>query len=224
MLVFYGLFLKAGAKQAVAAGAGGATITVNGRGEVRAAPDCGQVRVGVATQSASAREAQLANDRAVEAVIAAVKAQGVTKENIQTSEYGIWPEYNEKGQLWRYRINHNLTVEVKAIQKLGAVLDAAVAAGANQSCSISFDRSDREVLEREALKKAVADARQRAEALAGAAGKSITRVVSIAEGAAQQEPPVYRSMAQLEGAGSVPVEPGELAVSAAVEVTFETSS
>jgi hypothetical protein len=220
-LGFYGLLLKEDARQAVAAGSGGATITVNGQGEVRAAPDCGQVRVGVATQSASAREAQLANDRAVEAVIAAVKAQGVAKENIQTSEYSIWPEYNEKGQLWKYRVNHNLTVEVKAIEKLGAVLDAAVAAGANQACSISFDRSDRDVLEREAMKKAVADARQRAETLAGAAGKSITRVVSITEGTAQSEPLAYRAM-KLEGAGSVPVEPGELAVSAAVQVTFET--
>lgn len=222
LLAFYGLFLKEGARQALAAaGSGAAAITVNGRGEVRAAPDYGRVRVGVATQSTSAREAQLANDRTVEAVIAAMKAQGIAKENIQTGEYSIWPEYNEKGHLWRHRVNHTFTIEVKSIQKLGVVLDAAVAAGANQSCSISFDRSDRDVLEREALKKAMADARQRAESLAGAAGKSIARVVSVTEASAQSEPPVYRAM-KLEGAGSVPVEPGELTVSATVLVTFET--
>lgn len=209
--------------QAVAA-AGTATVTVSGSGEVSAAPDSACVTLGCTNQAVKARDAQSANDRAIEKVIAALKAQGIPKEKIQTRQYDIWPEQNEKGQIVRYRVTHTLSVEVKNIDKLGAVLDAAIEAGANNSGGISFERSDGLVLEREALKKAVADARQRAEALAGAAGKSVVRVVSIRESGTQPEPPVpyMRAMKVMDGAGeSVPVEPGQLKITAAVEVEFE---
>ncbi|MEW6182960.1 MAG: SIMPL domain-containing protein [Bacillota bacterium] len=207
-----------------AAATGTATVTVGGSGEVSAAPDSASISLGCTNQAAGAREAQTANDRAVEKVIEALKAQGIPKEKIQTRQYDIWPEQNEKSQIIRYRVTHTLSVEVKNIDKVGAVLDAAIRAGANNSGGISFERSDALVLEREALKKAVADARQRAEALAGAAGKSVVRVVSIREVGTQQPPvPYMRSaMKVMDGAAeSVPVEPGQLKITTAVEVEFE---
>ncbi|MCL6561366.1 MAG: SIMPL domain-containing protein [Firmicutes bacterium] len=218
------LVFNQGLTRAAAAPPGNATITVTGRGEVTAVPDSGRVSVGVTNQAVSARQAQLANDRMANAVVAAIKAQGIPKEKIRTSEYSIWPEQNEKGQIVRYRVSHSFAVEVSPLEKLGAVLDAAVEAGANHSCGISFERSDSAVLEREALKRAVADARERAGALAGAAGKSIVRVVSISDATTQPEPPLYRpAMKLVETAGSVPVEPGELTIEAAVQVVFEVN-
>jgi len=213
-----------GTGQAVAAAQGPATVTVSGRGEVRVPPDSARVNLGVVTWAKSAREAQAANNRTVSAVVAALKAQGIPREGIQTSEFNIWPQTDEKGKsVTGYQVNHILTVQVGDVDKLGAVLDAAVAAGANHSYGISFEKADRAALEREALKKAVAEAQARAEVLAGAAGKKIVRVLSVKEAGTQPDIPIYRKMAFEVGGQGVPVEPGQLTVSAAVEVVFEIS-
>ncbi|MEW6447083.1 MAG: SIMPL domain-containing protein [Bacillota bacterium] len=200
------------------------TVTVIGQGEVKVSPDSARVNIGVTTQAKSAKEAQSQNNRKANAVIAAIKDQGVPKEDIQTVEYGIWPQHDEKGRsITGYQVNHTLSVRVSGMEKVGAVIDAAVAAGANQSHGISFEREDRATLEREALKRAVADARERADAIAAAAGKKVIRVVSIKAGGAGDFPPVpvYGKRALEAGGAGVPVEPGQLTVTASVEVVFE---
>jgi uncharacterized protein YggE len=214
--------LAAPAQQAVAVAAAPGTVTVTGLGEVRVPPDSARMNLGVVTEAKTAREAQTANNRSVNAVIAALRAQGIPKENIQTSEFRIWPQTDEKGRnIVSYHVTHTLAVKVDGVDKVGAVLDAAVSAGANHSYGISFERGDQAALEREALRKALAEARARAEALAAAAGKKIVRVVSVREADTQPDLPAYKKLAAEAGAGGVPVEPGELTVTAAVEVVFE---
>lgn len=211
-----------GTGQAGAAAQEPSTVTVRGQGEVKASPDSARINIGVITQAKSAKEAQSQNNRIAKAVIAAIKDQGIPKENIQTREYGVWPQHdNNERSITGYRVNHTLSVRGVTMEKIGAVIDAAIAAGANRIYGISFEKEDRAISEREALMKAVADARERATALAEAAGKKVLRVVSINEAGAQPYLPGYRKMLVEAGGAGAPVEPGQLIVTASVEVVFE---
>lgn len=221
---FYGITAFLGQTDAgkAAAAQESSTVTVSGHGEVKASPDSAQVNIGVITQARSAKEAQSQNNRTANAVIAAIKEQGIPKDDIQTTELSLWPQHDEKGRsITGYQVKHTLSVRVAGMEKVGAVIDAAVAAGANHTYGITFEKDDPADLEQEALKQAVADARERADALAQAAGKKIVRVVSIKEAGTQDFPPEYKRMAYEVGGAGVPVEPGQLSVTASVEVVFE---
>ncbi|MEW6572559.1 MAG: SIMPL domain-containing protein [Bacillota bacterium] len=221
---FYGMtaFSQQSVNAQAAAAQEDSTVTVWGQGEVKASPDSAQVNIGVITQAKSAKDAQSQNNRISNGVIAAVKDQGIPKEDIQTREFCIWPQHDEKGRnITGYQVNHTLSIRVVGTDKVGPVIDTAVAAGANHIYGISFEREDRAGLKQEALKKAVTDARERADALAKTAGKKVVRVVSIKEAGTDDSPPVYKRMAIEAGGAGAPVEPGQLTVTASVEVVFE---
>lgn len=198
------------------------TISVTGTGTVEAAPDMATVMIGVTTQGATAAEALTANTAATEAVIARLTASGIEARDMQTSNLMInpnWSGYDSSSPtISGYVASNMLTVRVRALEATGAILDAAVADGANTLNGLTFGLADPEPAYDEARKEAVADAKAKADLLAMAAGVKLGQVVSIIDNGAMTDPaPMYR---EAVSAAPVPVVGGELGLIANVMVTF----
>jgi uncharacterized protein YggE len=199
------------------------SISVTGTGTVEAAPDMATLMIGVTTQAATAAEALAGNSKATDAVIARLTASGVEARDMQTSNLSInpnWTGYDSSTPtISGYVASNMLTVRVRALDTTGAVLDAAVADGANTLNGMTFGLADPEPAYKEARKEAVADARDKAELLATAAGVKLGQVLSITDAGAMTDPaPMYRDAV---AASPVPVVGGELGLVANVSVTWE---
>lgn len=195
------------------------TVTVNGTGSVSAVPDMAQLSFGVTTEAETAADALAQNGDAAEKVIAAVKRAGIAAKDLQTQYVSLSPRYTDRGdEILGYTASNTVSAIVRDLGRAGAVIDAAVAAGANNVSGPSLSRSDNESLYRAALKDAVADARTKAEALGEAGHFSIGKIDSVVEGGSAPMP-----VAERVAAPGTPIEPGTQQITASVTVTFELS-
>ena len=199
------------------------SISVTGTGTIEAAPDMATLMIGVTTQGKTAAEALAENSKATDAVIARLTASGIAARDMQTSNLSInpnWTGYDSSTPtISGYVASNMLTVRVRALDTTGAVLDAAVADGANTLNGMTFGLADPEPAYKEARKEAVTDARAKAELLATAAGVKLGQVLSISDAGAMTDPaPMYRDAV---AASPVPVVGGELGLVASVAVTWE---
>src|SRR5579883_1973040 len=195
-------------------------ITVTGQGRIQARPDQATIETGVQTQATTAREAQAANNRAMQAVISAIKAAGIPDRDIQTSGLSLSPIIGENQTVQGYRAVNNVTVRIENIDQTGAVLDAAIQAGANMAGSVRFGFKDETSLRNQALAAAAADARSKAAALASALGLQISGIESVVEGTVSIPIPLAAPRAVASASEAVPVEPGEQTITAQVTVVF----
>ena len=191
------------------------TVTTTGHGVVTVVPDEASVSAGVHTQAASAAAALAQNARLMSSVIAALKAAGGTE--LQTQQVSLDPQTNDRNQVTAYVADNSVSAKSK-IAGAGALIDAAVAAGANTINGPTLDVSDRDARYRDALGKAVEDARAKAAALARAGGFGVGQVSSVTELAASAPVPVYE--AAVAKSDATPIEPGTQDVTADVTVTF----
>jgi uncharacterized protein YggE len=198
-------------------------VTVSGTGTARAAPDQATFSFGVQTEGESAKAALDANSAKMALVIAALKRAGIAEKDLQTQDVSVMPRQNETGQISGYYANNSVQALVRKIAGAGAVVDAAVSAGANQSSGPSFDQSGRDAVYRSALRAAVADARTKAQALAAESNASLGRVTRIVEGFAAEPVPMYDRAVAQSAKPETPVEPGTQEVQASVTVTFDLS-
>jgi uncharacterized protein YggE len=210
------------------------TITIEGHGEVMAAPDMAQINSGVTTQGATAREALDANSAAMSELIAALKASGIEARDIQTSGFTVNPNYvyseerDANGytlppKINGYQVANTVTVTVRALDTLGTILDKSVTIGANTVNGVTFSVADPSALYDDARKAAFADARTKAELYATAAGGTLEEINSISESQTfnSPQPVAMYSMRADAAASSVPVEGGELAFAINVNVQWE---
>lgn len=199
-------------------------VVTTGQATVIAQPDRAFVTIAAESRSRNSGEAQRLNAEAMTAVLQAVQKAGVPKDAIRTIGYDLQPEFDYANgrQTFRTYVARN-TVEVRldSIDRVGAVIDAAGTGGATSIGGIRFDVRNRETLEREALRQAVADARGRAEAAASGAGRTIDRVVRIEESVVPEYPRPMMRMAAAEQAVSTPIAPSTLEIHA--RVTFTAS-
>jgi uncharacterized protein YggE len=162
-------------------------------------------------------------------IIAALKNLGIADEDIQTSMISVSPVYDYNSSsphITGYQVSNVVSVHVKDISKVADVIDDSVAAGANTVNGVSFDVADRSGVENQARDAAVKDARSHADALASAAGVTITGVASIAETASYYPYPYYYGTADAAG-GKVPtpevptpVQPGTQDITITVTVSY----
>lgn len=216
--------LSLGLSQATLAETGPATITVTGTGTVQVVPDLATISLGVTTNGDTAAAAMAANSAALQAVMDRLKAAGIEDRAMQTSNLSLYPNWvsNSSGtsqEIKGYVASNMLTVQIKAIDTTGAVLDAAIADGANTLNSLTFGLQNPRPKEDEARQAAVGDALSRAKLLTAAAGVTLGAIQSISEGGDYGQPPqpMYR-MADQEA--SVPVASGEVGVSATVTIVW----
>ncbi|KQT45264.1 hypothetical protein ASG43_12215 [Aureimonas sp. Leaf454] len=211
-------------------------ITVTGTGEASAKPDLATTGLTVLRIAPTAGEALTAASAGMTEVVAAMKALGVEPRDLQTSGFQITPQYRyDEGQdgtrnppaLTGYEVRNTLSVRIRNLDTIGALLDNAVSLGVNEGSGIQFTIDDPAGLRTEARKKAVADARSTAETLAEAAGVALGPVVSIDVAADAMPPmPMPMSMARMEMAApkassdGVPVEAGESTVTTNVRIVY----
>jgi uncharacterized protein YggE len=204
-------------------------IVVTGEGEASVAPDIALLSLSVMREAKTARAALDANNDAMAAVIAAMKASGIAERDLQTAGIQINPRYNftnnpdgsHEAELIAYQVTNTLSVRVRDIDKTGEVLDKAVSLGVNQGGGISFTNDNPAAALTEARKKAVANAISKAKTLAEAAGVSVGRVLEITDQTFAPSPMPINAKAFDAARASVPVQSGENTYNVQVNVTFE---
>jgi hypothetical protein len=197
-------------------------ITVTGEARVEAAPDLASISAGVQSEALQAADALSATGEAMRAVLAAIAAQGVAEADVQTSQLSVDPLWEDGGEgrqprVRGYAASNVATVRVRDTARLGALIDAVGAAGANRVFGISFEIADPAAQLADARRQAVADARAKAELLAAAAGVALGPVLSIREGG---EPGPSPMMARAEMAMDTPIAAGVVGVVARVEIVY----
>lgn len=198
-----------------------AGITVQGTASVESVPDRAELSFGVESQGATARAALAANAVEMRRVLAALKVAGAT--NVKTQYVSLSPRYNERSEAQGFTATNSVSATVRDIAGAGAVIDAAVAAGANQVSGPSLSRGDQTALYRQALKSAVENARATAQALAAASGLALGRVTAIVEGGGAPQPLPFAAADKANALELMPIEPGTNQVAATVSVTFSVS-
>jgi len=224
IFAFTGMALTAcGHRDSVSHGASSEGIHVSGQGRVSAAPDIALVQLGVQTFAAELESALSANNRSMDAVIGALKAQGIADADIQTTNLSVNPQYDyekETRDIVGYWVDNRVSVTFRNLPTLGSGLQAGLDAGANTVYDLRFTIDNSDALLSEARALAVADARQRAQTLADAAGVKLGKALDIRESSSAY--PVYARGAFDEAVGSaVPVESGQLDLTVYVDVLFD---
>lgn len=211
----------------IAAPNDGTWLSVSAQAEVTRVPDIANISTGVITQGADANAAMRANAVQMEKLMAAIRAAGIAERDIQTSGINLHPQYrhvkDEPPTITGYNANNTVQVRVRDISRLGRVLDAFVANGANQINGPSFAVDKPEAAYDEARVAALDKAKARAELYARSLGLRVRRVVSISESGGRYAPPVpmMRAMAVSEAMADTSVSPGETTLSANIDVVFE---
>jgi len=208
-------------------------IRVIGTGKVTAVPDEAVFTIGVRTRASSADQAVKENARKMQAVIEALKKQGIAPADIQTQGYEIQQEldYPKEGNPRPngYAAVNRLKVVVRQADRVGAVIDAATRAGANEAGGVLFRMSGEKekVVAQQALEKALSQAGAKAQLLAERAGGKLGKVLAVDEEPGQKPPVVYREMAKYEMAqqpasdAATPVPAGELEYETQIRVVYQ---
>lgn len=200
-------------------------VIVSGEGLVRAAPDQAFVTLAVESRSRHPKDAQAQNAKAMTAVQQALAAAGLARDAVRTLSAGLTLEsdwVNGRQVPRGYVARNTIEVRLDDIARVGEVMDVSVTSGATSIYGVRFDLTQRESLEREALKRATADARARAEAAASGAGRAVDRVLRIEEPGVRSVPPqpvmMMREAATADRV-QTPVEAGEIEIRASVVLT-----
>lgn len=207
--------------------ADGTLLSVSAMAEARRVPDIATVSTGVVTQGADANAAMRSNAEQMSKVVAAIRAAGIAERDVQTSGLNLMPQYhyteNQPPRITGYQASNNVNIVVRDIGRVGKLLDALVATGANQISGPSFDVDDKESALDEARQTALEKARKRAELYAKSLGMQVRRIVSISETGRMAHPvPVMgMRMEKASAMADTPVAPGENVMSMSLDVMFE---
>lgn len=208
------------------------TLIVNGDAEVAADPDRAVVRLGAVAQAADAAGAQDQVNQIMQKAIAAIREAGIDEKLIQTEGLSLQPVYSqstrrqmEEGEahtptIVAYRASNTVRVQVEDLPKVGAVIDAGIAAGANQLQGIHFELKDDTNARALALEQATQRARQKAEVLARASGVELKSLHNITENSVSIIAPVYGGGLRTMQMEATPVQPGQIRVQATVTLVF----
>jgi uncharacterized protein YggE len=197
------------------------SITVSGTATVSATPTQAGFDFAVSTRSKTAQQALADDSTQMRKLIAAIEAAGIPASALQTSSVSLAPVTSgDNSTIVGYSASNTVSATVSDLSKAGAVVDAAVAAGANQVDGPNLTIADQTTLYDQALKSAVADARAKAQVLAAAGGLQVGAVASVEENAGTAPVPFAESAA---ASGGTPIQAGTQRVTASVTVVFDAS-
>lgn len=202
-------------------------INVTGNSQVILAPDIAYVSIGVHTEAQTAKDAVASNNTQTQSVIDAIKGQGVDVKDIQTTNFSVYQQTktgpNGENQGIIFMTDNTVYVTMRDLTKIGDILDASIAVGANSIYGITFDVKDKEAALATGRDQAMADAKTQAEELAKAAGASLGAVQSISYYSSSPSPIYYDNKAVpagVGGGGSVPISTGQLTLTVSVSVAY----
>ncbi len=203
------------------------TIRVTGQANISVPADLVRIGFSVETEAPSAGEATEENARLMEAVVAAVRGSDIQGLDLETYGYNLRPEYEvvRDGSGTRtisgYRVQNNLRVTLPDVDAAGQILDLAVTAGANRVANLQFEASDTKAARMEALRLAVLNAREQADAIASAMGVGLGIALEVQGGVSAPNPRAPAGiMLRATAEATTPVEAGDQMVAASVTVTF----
>lgn len=204
-------------------------MSVSAQAEVRKAPDVALLSTGITSLAADANSAIRRNSAQMAQLMAALKAAGIAEKDVQTSGVSLNPDYQyvagRPPRIKGYYASNTVNITVRDIGALGGLLDALVAAGANQINGPSFDIADKDAVLDEARSAALAKARARADGYARRLGLRVLRVASVDETGGRAAPMLHamRGVVAQEAAApvSAPIAPGENTLSLTLDVVYE---
>lgn len=203
----------------------GTRLDVTATGEAHRVPDIASISAGVVTQAGSAASAMTDNARRMSATLAALRKAGVAERDIQTASIALTPQYrygdNQPPVLTGYQASNQVAVRFRNIARAGPILDALVAAGANQINGPNLMIDKPEAALDEARTEAMAKARARAELYARAAGLRVARIVAISESGPSEPVRPMLQMAMRSKAADTEIVAGEQTLGITLSVTFE---
>jgi uncharacterized protein YggE len=205
------------------------TVNVSGVAEVSAEPDIARVSLGVEARRPSLADARAEVVAAVDRALALTRDLKIDPKNVNATRIQVQPEYrwNENDRervLLGYVVSRQIEVELRDLDKLGTLLERAVDAGVNQVGDPVLDSSRRKELEREAMTKALEDARLNADALARAAGARLGAARTLSASGSSPPVPVYRDAVMATMAKAAPeatYQPGNMKFSASVNAEYD---
>jgi uncharacterized protein len=202
-------------------------VTMTGWGSVQAEPDRAWVSVGIEARAETTTAARQQAASTMQAIQTRLQAAGIPELAIRTSSFNVTQDLTmTQGQRVPrgYVASNQVEVKVDDIRKLAAVLDESIAAGANSIRGVRWDITNREALERQALQRAYADARGRADVIATASGAHLGDVYAAQEARAGAVRPAMAlgsmGIAEAVMVSETPVSPGQIDVRATVTVSF----
>ncbi len=201
-------------------------ITVSGHAELKVKPDVAFVSFAVTTQSRDQVEAVKANAVRTTTVMNVLIKSGIANSDIETEFCTVSPDYDYNANppvLTGYQVTNSIQVKIRDMAKAGLIFDKAIQMGATSADGLSFDLADKNRAQGEALVAAVANARSKADLIAGASGVELGRVISINESPTQPPPPIFAprmAMAAAASAPQTPISPQEITISADVVATY----
>jgi uncharacterized protein len=205
----------------------GTRLDIVAQGSVKRVPDIAIISAGVVTTARDAKSAMASNATAMARVLTALRGAGVADRDMATAQIGLNAQYryveNQAPIVTGYQANNSVTVRFRDIAKSGAILDALVAAGANQINGPTLTLDKPETAQDEARADAIKTARARAELYAKAAGLTVKRIVAISEmgSVSGPMPMAYARGAMMQAEAKSEVVPGEQDVGVTLNVTFE---
>lgn len=206
------------------------TVSFSGEGKVVANPDVAKVNLSIVTDALTSKAAQDDNSKKSKAVTDYLQKQGLGNKDIKTTGYNIYPQYKYPqygGQpiIIGYQVNQSMEVKIRDLDKASNILDGVVSAGANQVNGLSFEIDNPEGLKTEARKKAIEDAKKKADELEGEVGIRLGKIVNFSENTGGYPIPVYFEAKDARGGmggGEGPAIPvGENEISVSVTLTYQ---
>jgi uncharacterized protein YggE len=203
-------------------------ISVVGRGEIKVSPDRATIQISVQTRAVTAAAAAAENATKQQSVLSALKALGLTDEQLSTINYNVYPEQRyEQGKepvIVAYNVTNTILVDVRKLSQVGPVIDAALAHGANMITSLQFYASNTETARRSAIASAIDKARADAEAAARAARGTLGSLLEVSIGSYSPPPPRPMMMARAMAGGvaqaDTPINPGDETLSVEVSTRW----
>lgn len=209
------------------------SLTVTGRAELDVAPDEVRLVISIVTEgddNQTAAQVMNTNSEKAQKVVASLRAAGLGEKEVTTSRFNVFPRYtnpgrrNEPPRIAGYRVENEVRVVTKKIEKAAELIQTAVDAGANQVSSISFGLSDERARRADVIAQATANARSDAKALAAAAGVTLVRTIRVdldQQNVARPQPMIYQRAAAEVAAVAPPIQPADVQVSAQVTIVYE---
>ena len=213
-------------------------LIVSGEGSVAMDADWASVTVGVELSGEDLTSLQQQVNESMEAICNALTAAGLEEKNISTSQFYVSPVYGSGGvsslirgydgsssEIVGYTITNSLSIQTGEIDRIGAYIDTAFAAGANSFNSIQFSLQDESTARQLALERAVADARSKAEIIASASGEELGEVLEIVESDvssyARSNSKTMWSYESADSASGATVRASQVVVSANIQITYQ---
>jgi uncharacterized protein len=201
---------------------------VVGRGEIKVSPDRATIQISVQTRAVTAAAAAAENATKQQAVLVALKALGLTDDQLSTINYNVYPEQRyEQGKepvIVAYNVTNTILADVRKLSQVGPVIDAALAHGANMITSLQFYASNTEAARRSAIASAIDKARADAEAAARAAHGTLGSLLEVSVGSYSPPPPRPMMMARAMAGGvaqaDTPINPGDETLSVDVSTRW----